>query len=172
MGFKLLHKCRDGETAGRRGGGVGVLVDERFDSILIPSFIYSGFEHIIASVNFGKLSFNLVSVYRPPNVSLSLFFDQFQEFLSHLITLQSTFVIAGDFNLHMDDLSSDNVKYLNTILDNFNLKQHVTSATHVKGHTLDLFITPLDFKFSPTINITELLSDHFSITASLDLDLP
>ena len=172
-GYKLIHKCRDvGDECGRRGGGVGLLADETFISDLLPSPSFSAFEHIIAKVDFGKFSFNFVNIYRPPNKSISSFFDQFQDLLSELITLHPSFIITGDFNIHLDDISLSEVQIFNTILDNFNLRQHVTGPTHVKGHTLDLFITPHDVTYVTTVNVTEILSDHFSITAVLDFDLP
>ena len=50
-------------------------------------------------------------------------------------------VIAGDFHFHMDDPSDADAKKLNDLLETFVLSQHVTFATHVSGHWLDLIIT-------------------------------
>ena len=57
-------------------------------------------------------------------------------------------------------------------MDTFNLKQHVNFATHTKGHTLDLFITPAECKQKIIIESTEILSDHFSVTAKIDFVIP
>ena len=57
-------------------------------------------------------------------------------------------------------------------MDTFNLKQHVNFVTHIKGHTLDLFITPEECKYKINIESTEILSDHFSVTATIDLVIP
>ena len=53
-------------------------------------------------------------------------------------------LISGDFNLHVDDPCSTYANRFNEILESCNLKQHVTGATHAKGHTLDLVISKKD----------------------------
>ena len=172
IGYKLLHVCRNDGGGKSRGGGVGCLVDERFDSKQLSSPIFSTFENMIVSAVFDKVSLNFVNIYRPPNLSSSVFFEEFQELLSNLITLQSSFIISGDFNLHLDDPTLADVQTFNSILDNFNLVQHVTGATHLGGHTLDLFITPQESNYITSVEITEALSDHFSLTATLNFDIP
>ena len=177
VGYELMHRCRhdSGSVSGgrvRRGGGVGCLVDERFDSKIVPTPKYSAFEHFLVKIDFGKIQFNIVTIYRPPNLSISQFFEQFQDLLSNLITLQSSFIITGDFNIHVDDVLKTNIQTFNAVLDTFNLKQHVNFATHIKGHTLDLFITPEECKYKIKIESTEILSDHFSVTATIDFVIP
>ena len=91
--------------------------------------------------------------------------------LSRLITLKSSFVITGDFNLHMDAVGHSHIDAFNEVLENFNLIQHVTGPTHTADHTLDLLITNEDSPFKTTVQITDCLSDHFSITASLNFEI-
>ena len=50
----------------------------------------------------------------------------------------------------------------------YNLEQHVDLPTHIKGHTLDVVITPDKQQFLSDINITEIdLSQHFLINFSI-----
>ena len=79
--------------------------------------------------------------------------------------MQSSFIITGDFNLHVGDIIKTNIQAFNYVMDTFHLKQHVNFATHIKGYTLDLFITPEERKYKINIESTELLSDPFSVTA-------
>ena len=72
----------------------------------------------------------------------------------------------------MDDVHKTNIQAFNSVMDTFNLKQHVNFATHTKGHTLDLFITPEECKYKINIESTEILSDHFSVTATIDFVIP
>ncbi len=181
-GFKAFHQFSppkpkakpNAKTTESRLGGVGCFVDERFDSSTIYSEQYSTFTHQIVSVDFGKVKLNLVTIYRPPGIdTLPNFFDQFPSLLSRINTLQSSYVIVGDFNIWVDVADSQYTQSFNEILDNFGLKQHITGSTHELGHTLDLFITPEDCKHPPTsLSVTEKLSDHFSITAKFDLTIP
>ena len=75
-------------------------------------------------------------------------------------------VIAGDLNLHMETeaLYATKFKELMSLHD---LKQHIVDPTHVKGHTLDVVITPNKEPFIGDIGVTELhLSHHFLINSS------
>ena len=49
--------------------------------------------------------------------------------------------MVGDFNFHIDQPDDHNASVFLDILDSADLGQHVTEATHKKGHTLDLVIT-------------------------------
>ena len=44
----------------------------------------------------------------------------------------------------VENSMNDNVKKFTDVLDNFNLKNHVTTPTHDSGHILDLAITNKD----------------------------
>ena len=50
-------------------------------------------------------------------------------------------LISGDFNLHVDNPCCIYVNRFNKILESCNLKQHITGATHINGHTSDLVIS-------------------------------
>ena len=53
-------------------------------------------------------------------------------------------MIAGDFNIHIDNKeNNDGAKFLD-LLESFDLNQHLNEMTHNKGKTLDLiFPAPL-----------------------------
>ena len=87
-----------------------------------------------------------IVVYRPPYseahpVTPSAFFREFALYLENVVLCTEILVIAGDFNFHMDDPSDADAKKLNDLLETFSLSQHLTFATHVSGHWLDLIIT-------------------------------
>ncbi len=51
------------------------------------------------------------------------------------------FAIAGDFNIHIDNAEIKTTKEIITVLNTFDLIQHVHGPTHNnRGHTLDLLI--------------------------------
>ncbi|MPV02308.1 hypothetical protein FVA96_24225, partial [Escherichia coli] len=103
----------------------------------------------------------LLIIYRPPKYSAH-FFDDFTELLSSISTDFDCLVITGDFNFHTDDLNDKGAKELLTILDTFELSQHVKEATHCKGHTLDLIITK-GLIVSDVFVTDPSLSDHFCV---------
>ena len=92
------------------------------------------------------MSITLIVIYRPPmssgkNNTMADFLDEFYDLLHATMSLQGYLLIVGDFNIWCDnDTLPDTMKF-NTILSICGLKQHVTSPSHVKGHTLDLVIS-------------------------------
>jgi len=61
--------------------------------------------------------------------------------LERLTTFSAPLIIVGDFNIHVDDATDMQAGKLIDLLSCRNLRQHVTSPTHVHGHSLDLLIT-------------------------------
>ena len=72
---------------------------------------------------------------------MSTFLVDFTYLLNDYTIPNEHFITAGDINIHMemDDASSNK---LNDLIDMHDLKQHVEVPTHMKGHTLDIVITP------------------------------
>ena len=53
-------------------------------------------------------------------------------------------IIIGDFNCHMDDTADRYAAQFGSLLELFNLKQHVAVPTYRSGHILDLVISRKD----------------------------
>src|SRR5688572_29231417 len=73
----------------------------------------------------------------------------------------------GDFNIHLDSQDDHYSAALSSILEAFDLKQHISSPTHSSGHILDLLITRdktlmIDFGVSG-----QSMSDHSEIFCKL-----
>ena len=49
------------------------------------------------------------------------------------------FAVIGDFNVHCDMLS-DSVKGFLDLIESVDIVQHVDTATHTDGHTIDLVL--------------------------------
>ena len=80
----------------------------------------------------------VVVVYRPPgNIPVAQCLEEFTFFLDSFLTSPGKLLLTGGLNFHVDILDDSAAKQLSTLLDSFNLEQHVKVATHVKGHTLD-----------------------------------
>ncbi len=89
---------------------------------------------------------------------------------THLIHISSSnsqtefdcFAIAGDFNIHIDNAEIKTTKEIITVLNTFDLIQHVHGPTHNRGHTLDLLISR-GLNISSIVIKDVALSDHFCI---------
>ncbi len=72
------------------------------------------------------------------------------------------FTIAGDFNIHIDNAEIKTAKEIITVLNTFDLIQHVHGPTHNRGHTLDLLISR-GLNISSIVIKDVALSDHLCI---------
>lgn len=66
-------------------------------------------------------------------------------------------MILNYFNIHIDDVSDKFTSNFMSVTESFNLTQHVTEPTHIKGHTLDLV-------FSFDLHISSILSEDLCIS--------
>ena len=58
-----------------------------------------------------------------------------------LVLCSETPVISGDLTLHMDDSTDPDARRFSELLETLGLEQHVTFATDISGHWLDLIVT-------------------------------
>ena len=65
--------------------------------------------------------------------------------------------------------NSPNTSTCISLLDSFQLKQHVDIPTHISGHTIDLVITRNEDPLVDTPIAAAILSDHFAIQCSYQL---
>jgi len=104
---------------------------------------YTHFEYITCMVTSKNKSFCLSSIYRPPpsnanGLRTSVFLQEWEDYIEHLVSDPHELIITGDVNLHIDD---SDTKQMNSILDAYGLTQHITEPTHRLGHTLDFLVT-------------------------------
>ena len=83
--------------------------------------------------------------------------------------LRELLMIVDDFNLHEDNRDYNDASLFLDLFESMNLIQHVTGATHEKGHTLDLVITwEIDSVLLDSPLIGHFISDHAVVNCSLN----
>ena len=140
-----------------------MLIKDNVSAKQLKVKMYSSFEHTIVKVQLlkGNLLF-LITIYRLQEIATSTFLDEFTELLDDYALSKELFIIAGDINIHMESANAS-ANQVKSLLDAYDLTQHVNCATHIKGHTLDIVITP------HKVNLKELyvknidLSHHYLI---------
>ena len=66
-------------------------------------------------------------------------------------------IILVDFNIHFNDEH-------NSLLNDYQMQQHINSATHELGNTLDLVITNQRDNLDSNVSVMDYeISDHFSV---------
>ncbi|MGH0119602.1 UNVERIFIED_CONTAM: hypothetical protein FKN15_056870 [Acipenser sinensis] len=133
----------------------------------MPAF--SLFEHLAIKLPF-PMSLTLTVSYRPPKNN-SAFIAEFSQFLSLIYTSTDEILLLGDFNIHVDLPSSPLVTDFVMLLDCHGLSHCVNVPTQTHGHTLDLLITR--GLYISNLSVSDIsLSDHFLITANINLHAP
>ena len=127
---------------------------------------FTNFECLVVSIGSNAHSTLVACVYRPPGSCSNPFYDEFYTLVEFLSSTNSSFIICGDFNIHIDTTSRDSVNFLN-ILDSCNITQHVHSATHLHGHTLDLILTS-DSSLVSKVVVSDYISDHAMIKCQVE----
>ncbi len=154
--FNFISVCR----TVRRGGGVAALFKDVYQCKQVSFGQYLSFEYL-GIVLKGAPRILFIIIYRPPKYSPA-FVEEFTELLSMISSEFDCFAIAGDFNIHIDNAEIKTTKEIVTVLNTFDLIQHVHGPTHNRGHTLDLLISR-GLNISSIVIKDVALSDHFCI---------
>ncbi len=163
----------------RTGGGVAIIYSHALTNIsrITCDYVVTSFEFVEVIVNFHQQVIRIVVVYRPPHPgSDRVFIDEFEEFLEAFAVKSGTLLVCGDFNFWVDhpSLKPYSTDFLE-LIDRNNFVNHVTTPTHVSGHTLDLVLSPSDSNRVVDVAvdlINPALSDHALITFSYDVPKP
>ena len=155
-----------------RGGGIAAIFKSKYSVSSINKTTFSSFEHMLLRLTCGIKSYHFLIVYRPPSSSKPLFLSDFALLLEDLASSPSEFVAMGDFNLHLDDPDDSYSTSFKTLLETFDLKQHISSSTHTSGHILDLLITKTTSSISSSGLTDFFLSDHKAVTCQYHLLSP
>ena len=91
------------------------------------------------------------------------FNDEFGYFLESFALTPGKLLIVGDFNIHVDDTSSQACTSFLSLIDSFDLVQHVEQSTHVGGHILDLILSRASDKLLEYCFVSDLITDHFAV---------
>ena len=157
----------------RTGGGVGCLYKSSLTVTKIETPPSKTFEHLAVMIRTKGKHFKVITIYRPEPSSknrytMSEFFDEFSALIAQHQNSKSELVITGDFNIHMNKPTNPNTIKLLTVLETFNMTQHVTKSTHKDGNILDLIITRKPFPVSDCV-VDEYISDHAAVLCSIQI---
>ena len=171
-GYTIKHKARQG-----RGGGVAIMhpstlsVTRAEHSVSSPPQ-YASFEELQCLVHTVP-AVRLAVIYRPPpsktnGLNYKTFYAEIGNYIEQLVLTPGALVIAGDFNIHVDD-HSEAADFL-SLIESFGLKQHVSGPTHRTGHTLDLVLTRDRDSLAPIVSSQDhCFPDHFPMFCDLSL---
>ena len=106
-------------------------------------------------------------------VSKSLHFvKKFSDYLQKLSCAGGNVLIAADSNINFNNSSDYEYNRFFNILNTFDFTQQVNMPTHNSSHLLDYVITRKDNKFLSKIIVSDFISDHGVLHASLTCQRP
>ena len=174
-GFNIVYRNRKN----RSGGGVAIIYRSSIE-ILSSKFEtdFSTFESICLKIRTpDHKSCFLSCIYRPTkskknNAPFSEFLSDFNKFLECISCEQKVFIL-GDFNIHYEISNDPDAAAFKRLINEHDFTQSVNEPTHVKGHTLDLFLFRYSELFSPELLVDDIcISDHHVITVPLPFSKP
>jgi hypothetical protein len=165
--YQILHVPRK-----TRGGGVGFIYKDCYSPKLDSSLKFKSFECQTVLIDVASFTYRFIIVYRvPPSVKNKIqkctFINELGDLLELTATLPGKLVLLGDFNVHIDCSGDQESQQLTSLINSFNLVQHVSGATHVSGHTLDLVLSRAADDVVQGCEVSTFISDHNSILFSL-----
>ena len=113
------------------GGGLAVIHIADILVKQLPVLNVASFECAAFSLA-GHTQLQVVLIYRPPKAS-STFLSELSEVLTSICSMSASTLLLGDFNIHVDSTSCPFISELMSLLDCFNITQHVKGPTPVKG---------------------------------------
>ena len=117
------------------GGGVGIIFKNkiRINTSLTDQFHSFELMDFLLSI---VRCLRILLVYRPPDLSTSLFLEEFSKLLEYITAdqRQKRLLIVGDFNIHVGSPNNTTARQFLDLLDCFNLVQHVSE----KAHAMDI----------------------------------
>ena len=78
-------------------------------------------------------------------------------------------IICGDFNLHINNPSDEEVQRFIDTMEALRLQQHVSFQSHHTGNILDLIFTKTISQFNIRTFKGRFISDHRAIVAELNI---
>ena len=120
----------------KRGGGLGLVSYKSLQVKLVDSRECSTFQVAKWKVGMEKPMLTVTGVYKPPNTSNSIFLEEFTEWIGPCIASDHNIIVAGDFNLHVKYvLSDDDAGNFVDMMVALGLDQTVNFPTHKSGNT-------------------------------------
>ena len=169
-GYSLLHSFR----TNKRGGGTALLYKSCYS--LSPFKVnkhIKTFEYTAASIKTStgtKVMFTII--YRTGQLT-SLFCHELDQFLSVIQPLCDCLIVAGDLNVHFEQLQIRPNKQVLDLFQSYGLERNVFEPTHIAGGSLDqIFTFTLHKQLKCKVSVDSsrsLPSDHFPVYCELSL---
>ena len=123
-----------------KGGGLALIHRSTSEVMLVAIGQIRSFEHATWSLTISRKTITVTGICHPPpkdKITNGMFIDDITEHLTSLPPVTINNIIMGDFNMHINNMNSNDAVIFKDTLTTLGLTQHVTTSTHAKGNILD-----------------------------------
>ena len=113
----------------------------------------SDIESCAVEIQFNNLPFIIVAIYRPPSGNMQNFTLELESIINSSDLRNCSVIIAGDFNINLNDLDNYNVLNLTSALNSLHFIPLITKPTRFSSN-LDSIPTTLDHIWTNCINFS------------------
>ena len=131
------------------------------------------FEYAIWKLTVQSTSITIIAVYHPPYseknpITNAMFIDDITEFLAEILSQYQNTVLAGDFNIHVNNQDDPETNVLMGTMTILGLQKHTNVVTHHSENTLDLIFTVIIMR-QKVLKCTPdtFTSDHCAVNITL-----
>ena len=99
-----------------------------------------------------------------------MFIDDITEFLTEALSQHQNIILAGDFNIHINNQDEPEANMLLDTMTALGLQQHTNFITHHSGNTLDLIFTETIMRQKVLMCTPDpFISDHCAVNITLSV---
>ena len=133
------------------------------------------FEYAIWKLTVQSTSITIIAVYHPlyseiNPITNAIFINDIMEFLAELLSQHQNILLAGDFNIHINNQDGPEANILMDTMTALGLQQHTNCVTYCSGNTLDLIFTEIIMK-QKVLKYTPgpFISDYCAVNITLSV---
>ena len=163
-GYKIFHAFREE----KRGGGVAIIYRQRLKLFNGEESTtqFSSFEYCYVRLKYRRQKMIILCLYRLGEVPCSTFCEEINPFIESLLNKPDVLLISGDFNIWAEEKKDKQAKMVFNLMTAFGFSQHVSSPTHIGGHTLDLVFFN-KYQLRAEVNVVHDLLDFWTFQVIL-----
>ena len=159
----------------RRGGDLALIYKTNQNLQVLKKGAARSYEYAIWKLTVQNTSITIIAVYHPPYsekypITNAMFIDDITDFLTEALSQHQNIILAGDFNIHINNQDVQEANILMDIMTALGLQQHTNIVTHHSGNTLDLIFTEI-ITWQKLLKCTPgpFISDHYAVNITLSV---
>ena len=159
----------------RRGGGLALIYKTTQKFTSSKKGTARSFEYVIWKLTVQSTSIIIIALYHPlysekNPITNTMFINDITELLTEVLSQHQNIILAGDFNIHINNQEDPEGNILMDTMTALGLQQHTNFITHCTGNTLDLIFAEIIMR-QKVLKCTPgpFISDHCAVNITLSV---